>query len=852
MASELAGDGPDTALARLLHKTQRLRLDVLRTQLEQARAGGAGLAESLIKQGVLSEAELAPYVRRLSAPVGRLSPGELVAGRYRVEALLGQGGMGAVYRAVEVATGRGIALKVLLPELAETVDVRRFEVEGEIGARVGGLKGFVPVHSAGLHRGLPYLAMDLIEGADLEERIDLLDPEDLAKVLAQVARALHAAHLVGVIHRDLKPANVLLDEAGAPLIADLGLARAGVSEALTQTGELLGTPAYMAPEQINDPRSVDARSDVYALGAILYRGLAGVAPFRGSLLQVLDHVLTRPPPAISGPRPAPRQLEAICLRALAKKSEERQPSALAFAEDLERFALGEDFVDPSRRPHRLAVGGVGILSILLVAILGWSFHDSESNPSSTPATESHQERTEAELSRELRKTLVLLAKGKRRDLTPLRDRASRAGLDPSALEAAALKSAELECGSELASSPSPAKSYLRLRQALSPALRDASIGLTDHAFRALVRAERPNWLEVARLSEVIRPHTVPAFAKEAATLALRKKLVGVQISAGLARACLQLDATLRGSGTLLWHPAHVPAEVHQQRFASGSATKAYLQVLKSCPEGAAELRGLASNEETRNKFESFESLLRRVLASPVQDLGKQYLCEVEFLLIRCSEIRGESSEGLRERTSRLRIRLEGHDNLGFLYDVVTYERVTSRPEHLEEVEPLARDLLNLILDEPLRPKLKPRDREALIVKSASNLLRDLIAFGDWEAAIATLERIDGLALSLSKSAESDGHLPAISPLSRAWAKLERAPREVLSELQPLAEDNQDLEYWTERSCARLLQARAHLNLEEKSAARAVLNSIQEPSALRKGWWIPIRARRDRILAKLDE
>jgi protein kinase-like protein len=249
--------------------------------------------------------------------------------------------MGAVYRVRELETQRGLALKVVLPSSAEVVDLLRFQREGEAAARLTS-GGLVRVHSAGTHRGLPFFVMDLVDGEDLETLLKQgLEPEALARVLAEVAAALHSVHEAGLVHRDLKPANILVGSSGA-MVADLGLVKDRDAQSLTKTGDLLGTPCYMAPEQVQDARRVDRRTDVYALGAILYRGLAGRPPFSGSIISVLDQVTTQDPPRPSRVRgEAASEFEGICLQAMAKDPAQRYQDAASLAEDLRRVLAGE-------------------------------------------------------------------------------------------------------------------------------------------------------------------------------------------------------------------------------------------------------------------------------------------------------------------------------------------------------------------------------------------------------------------------------------------------------------------------------------------------------------------------------
>jgi tetratricopeptide (TPR) repeat protein/predicted Ser/Thr protein kinase len=276
---------------------------------------------------------------------GGFETGEVVDGRYRVEGPLGAGGMATVVRAHDLGRGVPVAIKVLGVDLGVDADaLLRFEREAELAALVDRDPGVVRVWSAGRHRGRMFIAMELIQGEDLSRLFARgLAPAEVTTVVAAVARTMARCHARGVIHRDLKPANILVrTEDGRPLVADFGLARATQSRRLTRTGELLGTPAYMAPEQVVDSaRAVDARVDVYSLGAILYEGLSGRPPFAGSVLEVLRRVLEEEPPPPSKVRPGvPADLEAICARAMSKEVARRY-TAEGLALDLERSLRGE-------------------------------------------------------------------------------------------------------------------------------------------------------------------------------------------------------------------------------------------------------------------------------------------------------------------------------------------------------------------------------------------------------------------------------------------------------------------------------------------------------------------------------
>ncbi len=301
---------------------------------------------------------------------GGLTPGSRI-GPYVLLDRLGAGGMGQVFRARHEPTGALRALKVLQPDAIDLDLLLRFQREGRAQAAADH-PHVLRIHEAGRAGPYAFLALELAEGGDLEGRLEggeRLEPREAATLLAQLVRGLEHLHAQGIIHRDVKPANVLFDAEGTPKLADLGLARVGAGS-LTETGALLGTPAYMSPEQARGARDLDARSDVFALGVLAYRLLTGRLPFPGETpYAVLRAVLERqptPPRALAPEVPA--DLEAICLRCLAKRPEGRYPSARALAEDLERVARGEALAAPGTRRRRRALVVVAAATTALAAL----------------------------------------------------------------------------------------------------------------------------------------------------------------------------------------------------------------------------------------------------------------------------------------------------------------------------------------------------------------------------------------------------------------------------------------------------------------------------------------------------
>ncbi len=265
---------------------------------------------------------------------------------YLILGEVGQGSMGVVYKARHRSLHRLTALKMLRPSAADAREAARFRAEAEVLARLEH-PNVVRIYEVGEYEGRPFFALEFVSGGSLEAKLRGAPqpPRRAAELAETLARAVHAAHQAGVVHRDLKPANVLLTEDGTPKVTDFGLAkRLDGGPTQTKTGEILGTPSYMAPEQARGKNAaVGPRTDVYALGAILYEMLTGRPPFRGETVwDTLEQVVHREPapPRQLAPR-VPRDLETICLKCLQKEPARRYGSAAELADDLRRFRNGE-------------------------------------------------------------------------------------------------------------------------------------------------------------------------------------------------------------------------------------------------------------------------------------------------------------------------------------------------------------------------------------------------------------------------------------------------------------------------------------------------------------------------------
>src|SRR5829696_6120470 len=263
--------------------------------------------------------------------------GQVLAGRYALGGLLGAGGIGQVYRARDRVLERTVAVKVLSPAATQDRElVARFGREARAAAALHH-PNIVTVFDSGAHGDLHYLIMEYVDGQSLARLLrqeGVLEPGRAAEVGRQVCQALAAAHAGGLVHRDITPGNVLVDPAGLVKVADFGIAK--LAAATTMTGdEVLGTAAYLSPEQAQG-RPVDGRSDLYALGCVLYALLTGAPPFAGDspVAVAARHVTEQPtPPSHRNPRVGPA-LEAVVLTALAKEPADRYQSAAAMAQDL--------------------------------------------------------------------------------------------------------------------------------------------------------------------------------------------------------------------------------------------------------------------------------------------------------------------------------------------------------------------------------------------------------------------------------------------------------------------------------------------------------------------------------------
>src|SRR5262245_22142553 len=339
----------------------------------------AAVEEFLRLDGQAQEAETL-----LRSPLSGLRPPAVATahpavGRYRVLRLVGEGGMGSVYEAEQDRPNRCVALKVIRPGLLSPALLKRFEQEVEILGRLGH-PGIAQIYEAGIAEdGQPFFAMEFVRGLPLDEyaRSRSMTVADRLSLVARVCDAVQHAHDQGVIHRDLKPSNILVDETGQPKVLDFGVARATDADlltggALTQTGQLLGTPSYMSPEQLASGSAIDHRADVYALGVMLFELLAHRLPSQVAdrpLAEAARMIVEQDPPRLGSINPELRgDVETIVAKALAKEPARRYASAADLAADIRRWLASEPILarPPSAmyhlrqfaRRHTGLVGGV--------------------------------------------------------------------------------------------------------------------------------------------------------------------------------------------------------------------------------------------------------------------------------------------------------------------------------------------------------------------------------------------------------------------------------------------------------------------------------------------------------------
>lgn len=325
-----------------------------------------------------------PRFDEVTDVVNPLSPGSFFGDRFRIEASIGSGAMGAVFRATDLDSNDEVALKVLLRGSREEETRARFQREYDILSTlehpgIVGIRGFGTSEN-----GWPWLAMELIEGESLRQRIKRgpMSPQELLPILTATADALQAAHIAGVIHRDLKPDHVLLPSEGGVKLLDFGLSLALNADKLTQTGTLIGTPRYMAPEQIASAHGCDSRADIYALGIIAYEALTGDSPFVASDHgQLLGAIMTNRLEPLENRRPdLPAKLGEVLAKVMDKDPEVRFQTprefvqAFAFAAGVSSSEMPEfsaPKIKTKRRPRWHLALALLLAALGVVAVGAW-------------------------------------------------------------------------------------------------------------------------------------------------------------------------------------------------------------------------------------------------------------------------------------------------------------------------------------------------------------------------------------------------------------------------------------------------------------------------------------------------
>lgn len=310
---------------------------------------------------------------------------------YEIQDEIGRGGMGVVYKAEDLRLKRVVALKVILAGgHAGEIELARFQTEAESVARLKH-HNFVQIYEVGSDEGLPFLALEFCAGGSLEDRLEESQPtpREAAELMAKLADAMDHAHQTGVIHRDLKPGNILFDGTGEPKITDFGLAKkVGEDDSHTRTVSVMGSVGYMSPEQASGhTRDATSAVDIYALGAIFYRLLAGKTPFEGSsTVESLQLVINGVPVPIRRLRPScPRDLDTICLKCLEKAPANRYATAADLASDLRRFLRGEPITARAATPLEqltswarrnplpmIVASGAVVMLALLAGAMAWT------------------------------------------------------------------------------------------------------------------------------------------------------------------------------------------------------------------------------------------------------------------------------------------------------------------------------------------------------------------------------------------------------------------------------------------------------------------------------------------------
>ncbi|HEY1340075.1 MAG TPA: protein kinase [Bryobacteraceae bacterium] len=321
-----------------------------------------------------------------AAAMAALAPGSIVGERYEIVALLGEGGMGAVYKAMDHELDRVLALKVIKPQYAKQADVlKRFKRELVLARQITH-RNVIRIFDLGLSEGLRFIIMEFVEGRELSSLVEergKLPPEEAVGYVEQICEGLRVAHAEGVVHRDLKPSNVMIDPQGRAIIMDFGIARALDTATLTNTGALIGTPVYMSPEQAKGD-TLDARSDLYTLGIIFYELLTGTVPFKADNLMtmLLKRCQEDAKSTIEIDASIPLRLNEIVMKLLARDPAKRYQTAQALLDDLRAYRTPPVVAPPARRIQAWKAVAAG-LCLGAAAVFGfWKLRPAE--PAAVP------------------------------------------------------------------------------------------------------------------------------------------------------------------------------------------------------------------------------------------------------------------------------------------------------------------------------------------------------------------------------------------------------------------------------------------------------------------------------------
>ncbi|MBK9385720.1 MAG: serine/threonine protein kinase [Planctomycetes bacterium] len=735
-------------------------------------------------------------------------------GPYRVLEVLGRGGMGVVYRAAQEKPSREVALKVLAPGIASAEARRRFEFEAEALARLQH-PGIAQIYAVGTYVSSageqPYLAMELVRGASLDAWAERNRGEHRAAIelLVDLCEAVHHAHQKGVIHRDLKPGNVIVDDRGQPKVLDFGIARvAGDEEGLslrTRTGQVLGTLAYMSPEQANgDIARVDSRSDIYSLGAIGYQLLSGSLPIElgqltlvkalKKLVQEEAELLSRRDLRLRG------DLETIFAKALRKEPEQRYASALELADDLRRFLAHEPIrarkatksylVARFARRHALLLSGVAALFLGLAIALGVSL----------VATA----RAEEALAREERSR-------RRAEQAQVEERLARAAAEANAEEASRqsrVKTAVLEVMSEFFYSSDPANNPDALHQSVAERFERAAVRLearfaedpsSERAIRfALAKLLTGLGEQAAALAQLERVRELPDTGADRAQLA--------EIEHDYAAALWQLER---------WEPALEAIERAERMLASLPPAPAGAPVQKRVVDAAAMagLRGqiLEKLSRTAEAEELWHETLERLESDPATarsntvvtllislagaELRRGKNAEAEALTRRAVEllqaVAGPESEHALVALNTLAVSIASQGDfdqaLSILEEIVASSDRVYGEEHPRGIG-IKQNIASMLYQKGEIPRAKERFREVIDLaervggKESLHLVHPLANLGsllfksekDLEGAAALYER--AIAIRLAKNPTADrtfsGYYHDLAQIRRAQGQIE--------------------------------------------------------------------------------